>query len=127
MWNSRPEYNTPEYKAWRYAVFARDHFTCQLCMRKGEKINAHHIIRWADAPQLRFVVSNGITLCFDCHDNLVTGREAEFAPKFREIVAQKKIQEIKKREAKTGRKVGGNKSTGSAKRKYKPRNPFLRF
>lgn len=60
---------TPEYRMWRTAVFERDDFTCQNadCNIRGGKLHAHHIKRWADYPELRYVTSNGVTLCEDCH------------------------------------------------------------
>ncbi len=67
--------NSPKYRRWRKAVFARDGYKCVLCGSKG-KLNAHHIVRWADCPALRFATSNGCCLCVDCHDNKVTGNEA---------------------------------------------------
>lgn len=57
-----------EYKAWRREVYRRDHFTCQECGgNKGGTLVAHHIKPFADYPELRFDVANGITLCHDCH------------------------------------------------------------
>lgn len=57
-----------EYKAWRKAVYQRDNYTCQHCgSQRGGTLCAHHIQSWADYPELRFDVSNGITLCNDCH------------------------------------------------------------
>lgn len=56
-----------EYKQWRDAVFTRDDYTCQFCGRRGGEINAHHIKRFAEYPELRTSLSNGITLCVDCH------------------------------------------------------------
>jgi len=84
------DFDTPEYKAWRKKVYGRDRYKCQMpgCTSSGH-LNAHHIKRWADAPYLRFVVSNGITLCDDCH-KLVTGRESEFEGTFMRIVNQKR-------------------------------------
>lgn len=58
---------TPEYKAWRRAVYVRDRWTCQMCHRKQKRPVAHHIKTWEDYPALRFEVSNGQTLCRSCH------------------------------------------------------------
>lgn len=57
-----------EYKKWRTDVFKRDAYTCQDCGTRGGRLVAHHIQRWADKPELRYEVSNGITLCEKCHD-----------------------------------------------------------
>ncbi len=57
----------PEYRDWRAAVFERDDYTCQVCGQRGGKLNADHIKRFADFPELRFEVSNGRTLCVECH------------------------------------------------------------
>lgn len=57
-----------EYKIWRSAVFQRDGWLCQTCrLRENNKLHAHHIKSWADYPELRFDVENGVTLCEDCH------------------------------------------------------------
>jgi len=62
---------SPEYRDWRNAVYARDEYTCQSCGdRRGGNLQAHHIKAFAKYPELRFVVSNGITLCRDCHERL---------------------------------------------------------
>ncbi len=125
MYPKREEYNTPQYKSWRYAIMARDKFTCQLCQRKDKKMQAHHITRWADAPHLRYAVSNGICLCEDCHMNMVTGREDQFAPEFKRYV-QSKLNE------KRGQKIGKKKNykggdSGFSTPKWRPRNVKLRF
>ena len=59
--------NLPEYKQWRLSVFERDDYTCQKCNCRGEKLNAHHIKGFARFPELRYEISNGITLCVGCH------------------------------------------------------------
>lgn len=58
---------TAEYKDWQQAVYKKNCWTCQRCVYKGEKIVAHHIKLFSEFPKLRFVVSNGITLCRPCH------------------------------------------------------------
>lgn len=59
---------SPEAKVWRKAVFERDNFTCQICFAKGNYIEADHIKPFAYFPELRFELSNGRTLCRECHD-----------------------------------------------------------
>ena len=61
-----------EYREWRKAVFIRDNYTCQECSRKRKKgdrviIQAHHKKSFSLYPKLRFIVSNGKTLCKECH------------------------------------------------------------
>jgi len=56
------------YKRWRFDVFSRDKFTCQRCGdSRGGNLHAHHLKSFADHPELRFEVSNGLTLCEGCH------------------------------------------------------------
>jgi hypothetical protein len=54
---------------WRIAVFVRDNHICQQCGNKGE-IHAHHIKAFAEYPDERFNIENGITLCIDCHGKI---------------------------------------------------------
>lgn len=62
-----------EYVNWRNAVYERDDYTCQCCGARGYKLNAHHINQFADYPELRYDVDNGITLCTKCHDSTEKG------------------------------------------------------
>jgi hypothetical protein len=58
---------TQRLKNWRLKVFRRDNFTCRECSKRQGDLNAHHIIFWAESPKDRFRVSNGVTLCVNCH------------------------------------------------------------
>jgi len=63
---------TPRYKNWRMAVFKRDDFTCVWCGQIGGELNADHIKSWALYPKLRYRLTNGRTLCLDCHKSTST-------------------------------------------------------
>jgi 5-methylcytosine-specific restriction endonuclease McrA len=84
--------NSYEYKQWRKTVFLRDNRLCTAC-GSGDKINAHHIkalsvlyqdflqtysqfspiedketlIRLAQSYKPFWDISNGLTLCEECH------------------------------------------------------------
>jgi hypothetical protein len=60
---------TNVYKAWRKAVYERDGYKCIWCgvMGNGKNLNADHILPFAIYEDLRLEVSNGRTLCIDCH------------------------------------------------------------
>lgn len=60
-------YWSTQYKQWIKSVFERDGFACQKCGAKGVVLNAHHKKQWAEFPELRFDIENGITYCLDCH------------------------------------------------------------
>lgn len=58
---------TREYKEWRKLVFERDEYMCQECSQKGGYLQAHHILDWANYPEHRYLVKNGVCLCRKCH------------------------------------------------------------
>ena len=62
--------NQYEYKQWRTAVFERDDYTCQNCFKTNTRLNAHHIKHWSTNSELRYEISNGITLCETCHKDV---------------------------------------------------------
>lgn len=60
------------YLEWRNKVFERDSYTCQKCKIKsgcGHRVflHAHHIKEFSLHTELRYEISNGITLCKNCH------------------------------------------------------------
>lgn len=65
--NGPRDRNTVEYKEWREAVYKRDNYTCRHCGQRGGRLQADHVLSWATHPALRFTLSNGQTLCVDCH------------------------------------------------------------
>lgn len=56
-----------EYDLWRKAIFERDNFTCQRYGTLGGKLRAHHINNFAEFPELRTSIENGITLSEKAH------------------------------------------------------------
>ena len=41
--------------------------TVLVCGNVGGYLNAHHIKKFSEYPELRFELSNGMTMCRDCH------------------------------------------------------------
>lgn len=66
FWEDLHDRNSLRYKEWRTSVFVRDGFRCQKCGTRRD-IQAHHIKTWKNNKELRYEVSNGVTLCRDCH------------------------------------------------------------
>jgi len=57
-----------EFRLWREAVFARDNWTCQKYKIRGSiKLHPHHIQNFAQYPELRFAIDNGIALSEKAH------------------------------------------------------------
>lgn len=62
-----PERNRFRAKMWVKTVKNRDGWRCVECSSQ-DRLHAHHIKRWKDYPDLRYEVSNGVTLCHSCHE-----------------------------------------------------------
>lgn len=66
--------DTPEYKAWRKAVFKRDGYQCLICGNdKSGQLRAHHILEYRQYPLFRYDIDNGKTVCEDCHKEIHYG------------------------------------------------------
>jgi len=64
----RLERNNSRVRRWAKTVKERDHHTCQLCgVPGGKELHADHVQSFAAHPELRYELSNGRTLCIDCH------------------------------------------------------------
>jgi 5-methylcytosine-specific restriction endonuclease McrA len=65
--------NSLEYRQWREAVFTRDGYLCVIGGKAhGHKIQADHIKPFALFPDLRLDITNGRTLCEECHKMTAT-------------------------------------------------------
>jgi 5-methylcytosine-specific restriction endonuclease McrA len=76
-------------------VFKRDDYRCQLCKKtsqelKNIKLSAHHKKSFKDHPRERFKVSNGITLCWDCHGKIHGMRKGDrrTCPRQQEVITE---------------------------------------
>lgn len=58
--------NNYSYRKWRELVLKRDGYTCKICGTTSD-LQVHHIKSFAEYPELRFEVGNGMTLCERCH------------------------------------------------------------
>lgn len=56
-----------KHGSWARAVIARDNAACRHCGATDVELHAHHIKSFVDHPDLRWDISNGLTLCYRCH------------------------------------------------------------
>jgi hypothetical protein len=59
--------HSADYRDWRNMVFIRDGYKCQICGFNNNNLKAHHLDGFSIAPNKRFDVNNGVTLCNDHH------------------------------------------------------------
>ncbi|NJO18641.1 MAG: HNH endonuclease [Thioploca sp.] len=56
------------YLRWAREIKQKNHYTCEICGRRGIELNAHHLNAWASFPDERYDISNGTCLCRDHHE-----------------------------------------------------------
>jgi hypothetical protein len=62
--------NIPGYEEWRQSVYTRDKFTCVCCGdSRGGNLVAHHKDGYHWCKERRIDVTNGVTLCEECHSD----------------------------------------------------------
>jgi len=76
-----------KYNTWRRAILSREGYKCVLC-ESTVRIEAHHIIQWVDDERLRFNVRNGVSICFDCHDENHNHNKEKFPVKITNLLKQ---------------------------------------
>ncbi len=59
----------PEYNIFIKSVLARDNYTCQCCGQRHGDLKVHHLDGYNWCKEKRTDVTNGITLCNNCHNN----------------------------------------------------------
>lgn len=75
-----PEQNFPDYllDKWSKYIRIRDKFLCYMCVEPNiprRLLQAHHIDKKHDFPDLAIDLDNGITLCQKCHLAIVHSTE----------------------------------------------------
>jgi hypothetical protein len=53
-------------RKFREGCFKRDDYKCKICKKAGA-LDAHHITDRNEMPNGGYVLSNGISLCEECH------------------------------------------------------------
>ena len=53
-------------RIWVKEVKEKYNYTCDVCGSK-ENLHSHHLYNWADYPDYRFELDNGVCLCKKCH------------------------------------------------------------
>ena len=74
------------YENWKKQVYSRDDHRCKINNKDcSGKVEAHHILGWKEHKELRFIVSNGITLC-TFHHPRKRDLEMKMSPYFQDII-----------------------------------------
>jgi uracil-DNA glycosylase len=98
IFERKDDYN---YLRWALEVKRKDHFTCVVCGKRGVELNSHHLNAWAQYPEQRYDISNGVCLDKHCHEEFhsIYGKGRNTAEQFEEYkqFAESMIRAIKKK------------------------------
>lgn len=91
---NKRRWNTKECIRWREEVFTRDNYCCRISNQDCDgEVQAHHILRWSEYPELRFNINNGITLCHRHHPRKAA-EEKRLVPDFQKLVSVSKVPKL---------------------------------
>jgi 5-methylcytosine-specific restriction endonuclease McrA len=52
---------------WKKEILKRDNFTCQICSETTNILHVHHLENYSSCKDKRFLLTNGIAMCVNCH------------------------------------------------------------
>lgn len=58
---------TNEHRRWSNEVKKQANYTCNICGKRGGKLEAHHLNDWHSNQEMGLDISNGVCLCKHCH------------------------------------------------------------
>jgi len=82
------KYNNPWYLPWKKAVLREHNYTCTITGENKGDIVIHHLYNWADFPEQRVFLSNGVVIRRDLHKEFheIYGRRNNTPEQFMEFV-----------------------------------------
>ncbi len=88
-----------EMDKWRKAVYERDNYTCQCCGSKKSgngNLNAHHKDGYHWCIERRHDVTNGVTLCIECHNEFhsIYGNRNNTEEQYEEFINNKNQEKV---------------------------------
>lgn len=91
-------YKTKAWRTCREAILVRDHYLCQVCLKKGFLTPAtivHHIEHLSDNPDRAYDEDNLESVCAPCHNRLhpEKGERKKVEPKRRARVIRSEPNE----------------------------------
>lgn len=79
------------HREWSRTVKMRDKWQCRIKNQDCEgRLEAHHILSYAEYPELRYTINNGITLCH-AHHPRGRAEEKRLVAEFQALVSVSKV------------------------------------